>query len=88
MNFEDTIRRVIEANRDARAKHQRVSSRVVAAIISDSEESLNDILAELAGELSQVLQESGETAESGSAGSDTGSASASETESEGQGSGI
>ena len=88
MSFEDTIRRVISANQDARARHQRVSSRVVAAIISGSEETLDDILTELAGELGQVLQGAGEDAEPSGADSSAGSAGPGQTEPEGQGSGI
>ena len=67
--IEETLRRIVARNKEAREASSAMSSRVISAILSGSSEELSDVIDELAagieGSAGNLLQEQGENQQSG-----------------------
>ena len=67
--IEETLRRIVARNKEAREASSAMSSRVISAILSGSNEELSDVIHELEGSLKgsagEILREQGEAEQSG-----------------------
>ena len=67
--IDETLRRIVRKNQETRAAYSSMSSRVISAILSGSDQELSDVIDELAGSLEgsarDVLSQQGEDQQSG-----------------------
>ena len=67
--IDETLRRIVQKNQETRAAYATMSSRVISAILSGSDQELSDVIDELAtsleGSAGDVLQEQSEDQQSG-----------------------